>query len=96
MGAAFAKYNQEIANETEAGGAAGSEGGMNAPGSVPQAIDHHLSDSNYSSAGTTVIVPNIAPMPGLRGLSPEQTDIQNSFSTTNQYQQRYGIAQQHF
>jgi len=94
MGSAFTKYNQEIANETEAGGAAGGAGGMNNEGSVPQATHHGVGP--VIPPPPKVIVPSIAATPGLRGLAPEQADIQDSFSTTNQYQQRYGIAQQHF
>jgi hypothetical protein len=93
MGAAFAKYNQELAEETEAGGAAGSAMGMNAAGSIPQANERGVFNI---PPPPKIIMPDIAPTPGLRGLAPEQTDIQDSFSTTNQYQQRYGIAQQHF
>jgi len=94
MGAAFAKYNQEIADETEAGGADAAGGGMNNASSVPQATKHGVAPA--PPPPPKVIVPNIAPTPQLRGLAPEQTDIQDSFSTTNQYAQRYGIAQQHF
>lgn len=93
MGAAFAKYNQELANETEAGGADAAGGGMNNASSIPQARERGAVNI---PPPPKVIVPNIAPTPQLRGLAPEQTDIQDSFSTTNQYAARYGIAQQHF
>jgi len=94
MGAALQKYNQEIANETEAGGADAAGGGMNNASSIPQVTHHGVAP--VVPPPPQVVMPTIAPTPGLRGLAPEQADIQDSFSTTNQYQQRYGIAQQHF
>lgn len=91
MGAGFAKYEDFYSRETQnagaRGGAAGGEG-YQPPVKPPPAPTY--------DPPPAVRAPTIAPNPNLRLASPEQADIQDSFSTTNQYAQRYGIPQQHF
>tara|TARA_R110002126_G_scaffold229837_1_gene374085 strand:+ start:268 stop:609 length:342 start_codon:yes stop_codon:yes gene_type:complete len=39
---------------------------------------------------------NLPHVSGVATVAPQQTDIQNNFSTANQYQARFGVSQSHF
>ena len=92
----WSQYNQQYARESESAGASGGAGA--AAGS--QAAPLPTNSCNHSGCypGQTlnkIIVPTIAPF-ALNHAAPEQNDIQNNFSTTQQYGQRFGLARAHF
>jgi hypothetical protein len=98
MGAFMAKIGEDTEEEGTAGDQGGTaqgfkgdgmgDGGAGGPNPNPN-IHPDADGGNAPPAG--VSRPYIAPATAFSA-PPQQTDIQNNFSTANQYQQRYGLA----
>lgn len=95
MGMSWSEYLTDYSREAQTAGAGGQgqQTSGTAPGSSSDACDHvgcfpgqHLNK---------IIVPTVAPF-AINKQAPEQGDINNNFSTTQQYSQRFGVARAHF
>lgn len=99
MGMSWSQYNQQYARETQGAGAGGGAAPSDqpstsgSPDSGPPSCSH--SGCFPGQDLNKIIKPDIAPF-AINHASPEQNDINNNFSTTNQYAQRFGIARAHF
>ena len=95
MGMSWSEYLTDYSRESQTAGAGGQgqQTSSTAPGSQTDTCTHMgcYPGQNLNK----IIVPKVAPF-AINTAAPEQNDIQQNFSTTQQYGQRFGLARAHF
>ena len=101
MGMSWSNYMTEYAREAQTAGASGGAGGaQGSSGTSPTAPGAQMPSCTHQGCFpgqylNKIIVPKMAPF-AINTAAPEQNDINNNFSTTQQYGQRFGLARAHF